>query len=410
MKYYCFLFVISYLFFLSKPVSAQKDLPDYDSVPMLLTNMAVQIECTEGVNNLYNFKFDLAESQFNFLKRRYPKHPLPYFLIALNEWWKITPNIDVEKYDQKFLSYLDSSIVMAEDLFDQNKKNKEKHIEAAFFLAAAHGFKGRLFAERKSWTKATFEGKRALKFMEVASDQNDLSPEFLFGDGLYNYFAVWVPENYPILKPVLWFFKKGDKKKGIEQLEKVVKEGFYTRTEAQYFLMRIYGNDEKEDEKAFQIAQYLYETYPDNGYFHRYYARMLFARGQLFELEKVGQKILDKIDQKYAGYEEISGRYAAYYLAYIHRIRYQDFAKSKIYYQKAVEFSEKTKDFEAGYYLYSLLELAKMDEKEEKLDEAILKCEKIIDKAERKNPAYQEAKSMKENLKDKKKKNKKKKK
>jgi len=383
-KFFLILFLVVQL---NATAQVLPQLPVADSVKILLTNTAVQFECEEGVSYLYNFKFDKASVQFQFIRQKYKNHPLPYFLMGLNEWWKIVPNIDNQKYDEKFLAYMDTAIEKAEELFDANEKN----IEAAFFLAGAHSFKGRLHAERHNWTKATIEGKRALKYMEVASEQNDLSPEFLFGDGLYNYFAIWIPKNYPVLKPVLWFFKKGDKEKGIQQLETVVKEGFYTRVEAQYFLMRIYGNDENQPEKAFQICSYLHKTYPDNAYFHRYYARMLFTSGRLYELEPAAESILRKIDTGMAGYEEISGRYASFFLGYLHRVWKKDAQQAKHYYERTVQFSEKIKDYEAGYYLYALLYLGQIAQAEKDYGKAKSYFDKVVDKAPRKHDAKKDA-------------------
>lgn len=131
--------------------SAELD-KNYD---MVLKNPSVQIEATEAINLLYNFKFAEADTEFRWLKYRYPKHPMPHFLMGLSEWWKIVPNTDVETYDKAFLAAMDSTIDLAEEMYE-NEKNK---VEPAFFLAAAYAFKGRLYAERESWTKAAFAGK-----------------------------------------------------------------------------------------------------------------------------------------------------------------------------------------------------------------------------------------------------------
>lgn len=377
------------------PVALGQRLPDLDSVPMLLTNMAIQIECTQGINDLYDFKFARAENTFQWLRRKYPTHPMPYFLMGLSQWWKIVPNIDNQRYDGAFIRYMDSTITFAEEMFDKDEEN----VEAAFFLAAAYGFKGRLFSERKNWTSATFAGKRALKYMEKASGQNALSPEFLFGDGLYNYYAIWVPENYPMLKPVLWFFKKGDKGLGINQLEKVVSDAFYTKTEAQNFLLRIYA-DEGMPEKSFEITRYLHKTFPNNAYFHRQYARALYGRGEYLELEQVCRSIIGGVDSARVGYEEISGRYAGFFLGHIYRIIYRDNARAKQYYEKAVAYSERIRSLDAGYYLHSLAELGRLADREGKVPEAWAYYQKIQANAERKHPTYKEAKDYEKKFKD----------
>ncbi|HSI89911.1 MAG TPA: hypothetical protein VK927_02295, partial [Adhaeribacter sp.] len=207
---------------------------------MLLLDKDIQNELGGAVANLYNFKYALAEKQFKSLRRRYPKHPMPYFLLGLSEWWKIVPtNILAKQYDATFYAYMDTSITQAQKLFDQNNKN----FEAAFFLAAAYGFKARLHAERSDWRKATVASKNALEYLQESRVGNDLSPEFLFGEGLYNYYAVWIAENYPLLRPVLLYFPNGDRKTGLVQLKTVAENGFYTGTEAKFFLMKIYANE-----------------------------------------------------------------------------------------------------------------------------------------------------------------------
>lgn len=354
--------------------------------PQLLSDMNVQIEATQAVNDMYNFKFERAEKQFRWLKQKYPWHPLPYFLLGLSEWWKIAPNIEVEKYDDKFIAYMDTSIVLAERLYEREEEN----IEAAFFLSAAHGFKGRLYAERKSWGKAASAGKSSLDYLEISRGQHDLSPEFLFGDALYNYYSVWVPDNYPLLKPILMFFKKGDKALGIRQLKEVSNYAFYTRTEAQFYLMRILSIEEKNPAAALPISDYLAKTFPDNAYFQRYHARLLYTLGRYRQAEEVSLDIMAKIDSNMVGYEATSGRYASFYLGQIYGL-YQEQEKAKQYYQRAVSFGEETEAYESGYYLYALLELAKIADKEKNKKESRDYLRQIKQHAKRKHPAHKAA-------------------
>ena len=354
----------------------------------LLFNPLVQIEATSAVNDMYNFKFQRAANQFNWFREKYPEHPLPYFLLGLNEWWKMMPNLDIENYDDDFFKFMDLSIDKARKLYREDAKN----IEASFFLAAAYAFKSRLHAERKHWTKATFNGKSALKFLRRGRELNELSPELMFGDALYNYYSVWIPKNYPLLKPVLMFFKKGDQKLGLEQLEQVAENAFYTRTEAQYFLMRIYRNEEKAPHKALPISRYLAETFPDNPYFQRYYASVAYTMRINKEVEKVSKDILQKIEDNYPGYEGTSGRYAAYFLGSLNLYRYGKKGKAKEYYQKAVAFAEDTKHLSSGYYHSSLTELGRMADKGGEIKKAKSYYAKVKKNAKRKSRYYKEAK------------------
>jgi tetratricopeptide (TPR) repeat protein len=361
-----------------------------DTTIILINNVTMQIEISQALSDLYNFKFEKAEQQFRWFKQKYTWHPLPYFLLGLSEWWKIMPNTKETKYDDRFLAYMDSTIVVAKNLFEEYPEYK---IEGAFFLAAAHGFKGRLYSdeERKNWTKSAVEGKAALNYMEVCREKADLSPELLFGDALYNYFSVWVPENYPSLKPIMWFFRKGDKQLGLKQLKEVSYNAFYTRTEAMVWLMRILNSYENDQPRAMQISEYLYTTYPDNPYFHRYYARMLYARGVFPEMERESKMILQRIDSGQVGYEATSGRYAAFFLGQFYESQ-RKLEEAKKYYLLAVKYAEEIGATESGYYLFSLIALGEINDKLGNKAEAKRYFKEVKKKSNRKDEAFKDAK------------------
>jgi hypothetical protein len=364
-----------------------------DKNEILMQNMGVQLDVGDAVNLMYNFKFAEAERQYRWFKVKVPGHPMPYFLLGLNEWWKIVPNTDNAKFDNKCLAIMDSCIYYADKMYDDNKS-----VEAAFFLSAAYAFKGRLYSERKKWTKAAFAGKSALKYLEISKGKSDLSPELLFGDGLYNYYAKWIPEEYPSLRPLLWFFSKGNKALGMKQLEKTAYTAFYTRVEARYFLLQIYAM-ENENDKCFELAKYMHKTYPDNPYFHRYYARQSFVNANFVDAEREALEILDKIKNLYPGYEATSGRYAAYILAYVNKNVKHDTSAAKDYYKMAMDFAKQNKASDSGYYLASEIELGRMAEAVGEYEEAMKYYKDVVDNAERKSAQHEEAKKLVKDLK-----------
>lgn len=361
-----------------------------DTTIILLSDLTVQLDCAQALDDLYNFKFTKAEQQFRWLKQKYKWHPLPYFLMGLIEWWKIMPDLRDKSHDDIFLAYMDTTILVSENLYKHHKPYK---VEAAFFLAAAYGFKGRLYSEeeRKYWRKAAWAGKNALDYLHVSKEYHSLSPELLFGDALYNYFSVWVPENYPSLKPIMWLFEKGDKQLGLKQLKEVSYNAFYTRTEAMVWLMRIQNSYENNKQEAMHLSDYLYKTYPDNPFFHRYYARTLYGYGRFTEAEPVCKKILERIDSGMLGYEATSGRYASFFLGQIYESRNKT-EEAKKYYLMSKAYSEKIGATDTGYYLYSLISLGEIAEKEGKKKEAKAYFALVRKHAGRKDEAYKDAK------------------
>lgn len=356
----------------------------------LLQNPFIQIESTEAINSMYNFEFEKSNSHFNYLKKKYPWHPLPYLLTSLNYWWRIVPNFDNEEWDEQFLAYMDTTQQLSKQLF------KTHEIEGAFFLAAAYAFEGRLYSERGWYRKAAVAGKNSLKYLKYCRGHETYSPEILFGDALLNYYAEWIRENYPWLRPIMWMFPKGDKEKGMQQLKEVARNAFYSRTEAQYYLMRLLS-EENDMRGALQVSEYLNKQFPKNAYFDRYYLRLLYQRGKYSQAERRAKDMLKKIEEGQVGYEENSGRYAAFYLGHIYELRTK-YHEAKSFYNQSLAFAEKIDATDRGYYFYSLLHLGKIAEKEKDIESAKVYYKRVKKIAGRKHSARKEAKRRLNNL------------
>ena len=356
----------------------------------LLLDKDIQLELDGAIQNLYNFHYDKAEKQFRSLRRRYPHHPMPYFLLGLSTWWKIMPtNFDSKQYDRTFFAYMDTANTYSEQLVRRDPHN----YEAYFFLSAANGFDARLNAERHNWRKATVSSRRSLTYLQKSSEANGLSPEFLFGEALFNYYAVWIPENYPLLKPVLLFFPKGNKELGLSQLRNVADHGFYTGVEAKVFLMKILNNEEHQGNAAMPLARDLANRFPDNGYFARFYALLCFNQAEFNECERMSKDILDKINAGMPGYEANSGRYASYFLGYLTQVKYKDIPKAKEYYQRCIVFAESNGETDGGFYLFANAALGRLADKEKDPTTARRYFQAVADKADHKSDQYKEAKT-----------------
>jgi hypothetical protein len=157
------------------------------------------------------------------------------------------------------------------------------------------------------------------------------------------------------------------------------------------WLMRILNSYENDQVRAFQIAEYLFQTYPNNAYFHRYYARMLYSRGMYPQLEVESKRILNLIDSAKFGYEATSGRYAAFFLGQMYDFQHKD-ELSKEYYLLSTKYAEQVGATESGYYLYSLIALGEINQRQGNKVEAKKYFGLVKKKAGRKDEAYKDAK------------------
>ena len=329
----------------------------YDTIS-ILKNIDLQIESTSSINKMYNYKFKDSEKEFIWLAQEYNNHPLPSFLSGLSLWWQIDAqsgkiNGSPKDLDDKFLLNMDKTIDKANEIY-----KKGNIVDGAFFLAASYAFKGRLLADRKKWTQSALAGRNAIKYLKEIKKNDLMIPEIDFGNGLFNYYSIWISDRYPLLRPLVNFFPKGDKKKGIEELTNASGNSFYTRTEAQFFLMRIYLG-ERNLINALQLSKYLNETYPDNSIFHKYYTQILYQNGKLKQSYMSANNILKKFNSNSFGYNHDEARISHFFIGEYYHSKL-NFEKAIYNYLKAIEYANLLGKEKMGYSYYSYYYLGKI--------------------------------------------------
>ena len=279
-----------------------------------LTDQEFDQHTRQGIDLVYNLQFEGAEKEFQFLIDKHPDHPAGYFFEAMVDWWKILLDIDNDSLDDSFIAKLDAVIDKCDNLLDKNPDD----VTALFFKGGSLGFRGRLRANRGSWIKAANDGRLALPIVQrafkIAPDNFDI----LLGIGIYNYYAEAIPEQYPVVKPLMIFFPSGDKKKGIEQLKTAAAHAKYAAVEASYFLLQLNYTHERQYDKGLEIAQQLFSRFPNNVVFHRYVGRCMVSLAKWEEAQATFGSILARCDAPppgMTGYAQSTKREALYYLA-----------------------------------------------------------------------------------------------
>lgn len=270
----------------------------------------IESHLRKGIEYIYNLSFDSARAEFRDVIKVKPDHPAGYFFLATVEWWNILIDLNNTSRDEHFYSMLDNVV----DVCDKRLDKDEDDIAALFFKGGALGFQGRLHGNREDWVKAANAGRQALP---IVQDAYKLAPEnydILLGIGIYNYYADVVPEKYPFVKPLMIFFPKGDKKKGIEQVRKASERATYANVEATYFLLQLLQNYEGRYAEALALALRLHERFPRNPVFHKYVGRCYTATNQWPDAEKTFTEILGLVRERRLGYADLLEREAHYYL------------------------------------------------------------------------------------------------
>ncbi len=313
-----------------------------------------------GIKQIYNIKFTEAEKTFRSVMTDYPNHPAGRFFLAMIDWWKIMLDPDNESYDEKFFQKLEDVIYQCDKILDKDSKN----IDALFFKGGSIGFRGRLRAFRESWLKAADDGREALPIVEEASALDPNNMDVQLGFGIYNYYADVIPNEFPLIKPLMIFFPSGDKEKGITQLKNTAFNGKFAKYEARYFLMTLYYRYENNLNAADEYSKMLYIDFPDNPVFEKWQGRIAVRRGDYFLADSIFKDVLKKSDEKYFGYSTPGTvREASYYVAYNYKNNEQ-LDSAKIFFNKCISESKKIdeKGEESGFQVNALLYLAQMAE------------------------------------------------
>jgi hypothetical protein len=189
--------------------------------PQQLSDAEFDARTAEGIKYIYNLEFEKADQVFLALSHERPRHPAGQFFLAMVNWWRIMIDPENTQYDAQFFDQLEKVIDLCDELLEEN----DHDVTALFFKGGALGFQGRLKFQRDDWFGAANAGRKALPLVQDAFAADPKNDDIFLGTGIYNYYAVVIPEQYPVAKPLLLFIPPGDKKKGLEQLQHAADHG-----------------------------------------------------------------------------------------------------------------------------------------------------------------------------------------
>ena len=333
----------------------------------------------KGIQYIYSIEFKQAEITFNKLIAEYPYHPAGKFFLAMLDWWRILLDTSTEQRDELFFEKIEQVIEHCDEILDEDPEN----VDALFFKGGAIGFRGRLSALRESWLSAVDDGREALPLVEEAGELDPDNVDVKLGFGIYNYYASVIPEQYPIVKPLMIFLPSGDKRLGLKQLKDVAQNGKYTKYEARYFLMTLYYRLEKNYAAAEEYSKILNDDFPNNPVFERWHGRIAMKKGDVILADSIFKSILLKGQKRYPGYNTLRAkREENYYVGNNYR-NLGKYDSAQVYLEKCMNYSLKLdKDGESGFLINATLYLGMIKEMSKEYAAAKMYYERVLDMRE----------------------------
>lgn len=297
----------------------------------------------KGLEYLYNLQHAQAEAEFAPVKAKYADHPVKYLLNALQIQWK---NIPIDQHSTALNTYL-AELNKCVEASHRYYEKPDYKMECTFFLLAGHGFLALAENYKGSFMSATQEARKALKYFKEGKKYKNSNAEFLFANGLYNYYRERYPETRPIVKPIMVFFDAGNKAQGLAELEKSFRNSVFSRTEAAMYLRDIYIKYEANFGKALYFSTEIYRDHSNNFIFRIAQIESLLLNLKFEEAEKLNEG-LKPLNNPVAGlsYHMFDG--------YLKEHKYKNLPQAKAAYQRAlkVKYNDRyTKEYMAFAYL-----------------------------------------------------------
>lgn len=216
---------------------------------------------------VYKYKLSDAGNYFKKLNLKLNESSGDEYLAAVNYcWWQYISGVENDSVIRKANLIIDEGI-------KQLGSVKKVDAKKLFSIISLYAFKTRFQLINKKYLSAINNLGKAINSIKLSFGKENQYENFKLTTGLYLYTMSYAIEEYPVFYPYLAFYPVGDKQKGIAMLKEcALSKNIYLKTEALYFLMKIYLDGEKNYRKAELCSRKLISLYPDNlvYLFHHY--------------------------------------------------------------------------------------------------------------------------------------------
>jgi tetratricopeptide (TPR) repeat protein len=262
----------------------------------------------EGFDAIYSLDYQTARDKFNTMTRLSPSHPAGYVYLA-NDLWLETLNksrrlmtsvytgssfyqevkkedrVD-PKRDREFADLINKALNAARTRLAENPKDAE----ALYYEASALGLRAAYSTSvKRSFTKAIGDANQSIQLHKRVLKLDPGYVDSYLSIGLYDYVVGSLPFGWRLLARFAGL--KGNKQRGIQNLEKVVKSGKLTQDDARVVLIGIYSR-EGQPERSLALLTELAERYPRNYLLRTERASMFYRLGRPDEGSKVFADLL----------------------------------------------------------------------------------------------------------------------
>jgi tetratricopeptide (TPR) repeat protein len=248
----------------------------------------------KGSEAIFNLDYDVARQRFKEMGRLYPDDPTGPQMLATTLWLETLNQArrlqsaiystqsfyagTEEKPDPRVVQDFRDLTRQATQLAKARLQRNPRDSQALYVLGATESLRAAFAATvERRFIAALTSGSSGV---ETQRDVLKLDPKFHDAEltiGMYDYIVGTLPLPVRMLASIAG--AHGSKKRGIETLERVAKEGQWTRDDAKVLLIAIYKK-EKRFPEALALSRELQEKYPRNYLFRLETADALVSQAE----------------------------------------------------------------------------------------------------------------------------------
>jgi hypothetical protein len=235
-----------------------------------------------GIDDIYGFRFDEARNISERLSRIYPEHPVINLYKGMLTYWENHPLLPYTPSSVLYENYLTSCIKQCEEA-----RNPEDYAEYLLANLGARGMLLSYYAENNLTDKVNPLIMSTYRHVRECFNYVSVYSDFYFFTGLYNYYREAYPEAHPIYKVLAFLFPKGDREKGLREMQNAGAHSIMLKAESYSFLSYIFMSFENNYQLSLAYTRALYELYPDNLTYLAEYIKNLLLIKKYDEAESV---------------------------------------------------------------------------------------------------------------------------
>lgn len=295
--------------------------------PTIFSDTSLINKINIGVNQVYNFQFEDAKNTYNELIDIYPGHPFVSLYDAILLYWEYFPIVPHSDYYHNYVGLIGDVIEKTDVILETNEYNSE----TVFFNLIARILLLQYYADNGLPSKIIPHCRTSYRLLLEGFDLMDEVVDFHLFTGIYNYYREAYPEAHPIYKPITYFFAKGNKKLGMQQIKHNWQNGVFLEAESLFFLLYINLFFEGNYIQSKVYAYKLYEEYPDNPLYCSYLIKVLLLKENYEEAEILIDKLFT--------FKHNNGYFksmAKIYQAILFEKKHRNFVKAEELYQEVI--------------------------------------------------------------------------